>query len=149
MILKRKKNTHSKKYERMQHSIDLIQNNKNLSESEKQQYKNFLTITESMGLDEFLELIQSPWRIFWMNFVAGMIRGIGALIGAAVVIALIGWLLSKVISLPLIGEKLEPYIHQAQSEIQKYTESTNYKNNFEQMQKTLQEIRDELKKNPV
>lgn len=149
MILKRKKNTYSKKYERMQHSIDLIQNDKNLSESEKEQYRNFLSITESMGLDEFLELIQSPWRIFWMNFVAGMIRGIGALIGAAVVIALIGWILSKVISLPLIGEKLEPYIHQAQSEIQKYTESTNYKNNFEQMQKTLQEIRDELKKNPV
>ena len=136
MILKRKKNIHSKKYERMKRSMTMIENDSNLSESEKQQYKNFLAITESMGLDEFLELIQSPWRIFWMNFVAGMIRGIGALIGAAVVIA-------------LIGEKLEPYIHQAQFEIQNYTESTNYKNNFEQMQKTLQEIRDELKKNPV
>lgn len=48
MILKRKKNIHSKKYERMKRSMAMIENDSNLSESEKQQYKNFLAITESM-----------------------------------------------------------------------------------------------------
>ena len=59
----------------MKRSMTMIENDLNLSESEKQQYKNFLAITESMGLDEFLELIQyrggCRYCVNWMAFVEG------------------------------------------------------------------------------
>lgn len=84
--------------------------------------------------------------MLWPNFVAGVARGIGTLVGAAAVLTLIGWVLTKIIDLPLIGARLEPYVNQVQEEITKYTESTNYNDNFANMEKLLSEIRDELKK---
>lgn len=100
---------------------------------------------ESTGLDEFMEYIRSPWRMLWPNFVAGIARGIGALVGAALVIALIGWLLTRLISLPLIGQSLEPYVREVQNEITKYTEATNYKNEFMEMQRLMREMNEHLK----
>lgn len=83
--------------------------------------------------------------MFWTNLFAGIARWIGALVGAAIVIAIIGWILSSMINLPLIGAKIEPYIKEVQDEINKYTENTNYKENFKNMEKLLREIRDWLK----
>lgn len=50
------------------------------------------------------------------------------------------------IDLPLIGKKLEPYVEQVQTEFKKYTEATNYKENFENIEITLKEIKSELQK---
>lgn len=113
-----------------------------------EQIKNLENLVEainSAGLEEFTEYIRSPWRMLWPNFIAGVARGIGTLIGAAVVIAIIGWFLARLINLPLIGKELEPYVNKIQGEIKKYTESTNYNDNFNEMQRLLQEIRDEMK----
>jgi len=82
--------------------------------------------------------------MMWPNFIAGVARGVGALIGAAIVIALIGWLLSSLIDLPLIGKKLEPYVQNVQSEITKYTEATNYKSDFSDIRRLLGEIEKKL-----
>ncbi len=50
------------------------------------------------------------------------------------------------IDLPLIGKQLEPYVEKVQTEFKKYTEATNYKENFVTMEQRLTEIREELKK---
>jgi hypothetical protein len=50
------------------------------------------------------------------------------------------------IDLPLIGKQLEPYVEKVQNEFKKYTEATNYKNDFQSMERRLIEIREELKK---
>lgn len=118
----------------------------NMTEMQKKNLERLVESIESAGLDEFMEYIRSPWRMLWPNFVAGVARGIGALIGAALVIAIIGWILTQMISLPLIGKELEPYVSKVQAEITRYTESTNYNDNFENMEKTLLEIRDEIKR---
>lgn len=118
----------------------------NMTEMQKKDLERLVESIESAGLDEFMEYIRSPWRMLWPNFVAGVARGIGALIGAALVIAIIGWILTQMISLPLIGKELEPYVSKVQAEITRYTESTNYNDNFENMEKTLLEIRDEIKR---
>ena len=100
----------------------------------------------SSGLDEFMEYIHSPWKMLWPNFVAGIARGFGALVGAAIVVGLIGWTLSTLIDLPLIGKKLAPYVEQIQWEFSKYTESTNYRPHFERIESTLNSIDESLQK---
>lgn len=101
---------------------------------------------EAAGLDEFMAYIRSPWKMLWPNFVAWVARGFWALVGATIVIALIGWFLSTLIDIPLIGKKLEPYVQQVQTEFKKYTESTNYKDNFQNIESTLKDIKIELQK---
>lgn len=120
--------------------------NKPLNDEQKKNLNALVDAIESAGIDEFMEYIRSPWRLLWPNFVAGVARGIGALVGAAAVLALIGWILTKIIDLPLIGARLEPYIQEVQEEITKYTESTNYNKNFQNIERVMTEIRDELKK---
>lgn len=95
---------------------------------------------ESIGLDEFMEYIRSPWKMLWPNFVAGIARGFGALVGATIVIALVGWLLTTIIDLPLIWKKIEPYVHTIQWEFSKFTEANNYRPNFDRIEKTLSSI---------
>ncbi|MBP9779322.1 hypothetical protein KBD33_01725 [Candidatus Gracilibacteria bacterium] len=121
---------------------------KTLSDEERLKIEGLIDAIESTGLNEFMEYIRSPWRMLWPNFIAGIARGFGALIGVAIVITLIGWVLSTMISLPLIGKWIEPYVHTAQDEFKKYTEATNYKENFERIEMTLGDIKTELQKNP-
>lgn len=61
-------------------------------------------------------------------------------------ITLVGWTLSTMISLPLIGKWISPYVEQLQYEFKKYTEATNYKENFRNIETTLTDIKNELKK---
>lgn len=116
-----------------------------LSQSEILKIEGLIDAIESTGLDEFMEYIRSPWKMLWPNFVAGVARGFGALVGVTIVIAIIGWTLSLLIDLPLIGSRIEPYIHQVQTEFSKYTEATNYRPNFERMESTLRSIDASLK----
>jgi hypothetical protein len=66
-------------------------------------------------------------------------------VGVTIVIGIIGWTFSLLIDLPLIGSRIEPYIHQIQTEFSKYTEATNYRPNFERMEQTLLSIDTSLK----
>lgn len=121
----------------------------NLRKTSKKTQEDIEGITDAiqaMGLEEFIEYIHSPWKMLWPNFIAGVARGFGALVGATIVIGLVGWSLTLIIDLPLIGRRLEPYVNNIQSEFKKYTETTNYKPNFENMEKILIEIRNNTKK---
>lgn len=113
--------------------------------SEKTQLEWLINSIEAAWLQEFIEYIRSPWKMLWPNFVAWIARGFWALVWATIVIALIGWLLATLIDIPLIGKRMEPYIQQVQTEFKKYTESTNYRENFERMETTLNSIDTSLK----
>ncbi len=54
--------------------------------------------------DDFVKYLSSPWRILWINLVAGIFRGLGILIGMTVVLAVVIWVLTKMVDFPLIGE---------------------------------------------
>ena len=88
------------------------------------------------ALEGFVQYTSNPWRIMWINFVAGIFRGLGALIGASVVIALLVWLASVFVDVPLIGE----YAAQAKSMIEGYVEQTNYTDEFDRMGDSLERI---------
>lgn len=116
-----------------------------LPAKERDQVEWIIDAIEAAWLEEFMEYIRSPWKMLWPNFVAGVARGFGALVGATIVIALVGWFLTTLIDLPLIGKKIEPYVEMAQTEFKKYTEATNYRENFERMESTLRSIDKTLK----
>lgn len=108
------------------------------------QIEGLIDAIEASGLEEFMEYIRSPWKMLWPNFIAGIARGFGALVGATIVIALVGWILSTIIDLPLIGKQIEPYVNRAQEEFQKFTEANNYRPHFEKIEETLNGIQDEI-----
>ncbi len=112
----------------------------------QEEVEGLVDAIQAIGLEEFMDYIRSPWKMLWPNFIAGVARGFGALVGASIVIAIIGWSLTLIIDLPLIGQKLEPYVTNVQTEFKKYTETTNYKPNFENMEKLLIDIRNNTSK---
>ena len=56
-------------------------------------------------LQEFTNYLHSPWRIMWANFLAGTSRGLGFIIGVSLVITLVGFVLTRVLShMPFVGD---------------------------------------------
>jgi hypothetical protein len=119
---------------------------KKMPKEKQEQVEWLIDAIGAIGLEEFIDYIRSPWKMLWPNFIAGIARGFGALVGATIVIGLVGWSLAVIIDLPLIGQRLEPYIHQIQTEFKKYTEATNYNQKFDNMEKVLIEIRNNTQK---
>ncbi len=74
-------------------------------EREVRKMDKILEKLKRVELQEFTNYLHSPWRILWANFLAGTSRGLGFVFGAAVVIALVGFLMSKVlIHIPGFGQ---------------------------------------------
>jgi hypothetical protein len=111
-----------------------------LSQEEILKLEGLIDAIQASGMDEFMEYIRSPWKMLWPNFVAWVARGIGALIGAGIILGLIGWFLSSLISLPLLGKKVEPYVEKLQHEVNRYTETTNYNPHFIKLEESLSNI---------
>jgi len=94
------------------------------------------------AMEYFIQYVSSPWRIIWVNFLAGIFRGLGALIGASIVLALLIWVLSKLVDVPLVGE----YAKEVKSTVTGYVKDTNYNDDFDRIGDTLERIEEELKK---
>lgn len=61
---------------------------------------------EKMNLAEYTALLRSPWRLLWVNFLAGSARGLGTAFGFAVLSALFLWLANRLMMahLPVISD---------------------------------------------
>lgn len=61
---------------------------------------------EKMNLAEYTALLQNPWRLLWVNFLAGSARGLGIGFGFAVLSALLLYILRGLMMahLPVIGD---------------------------------------------
>lgn len=75
-------------------------------------------LLEALGFMEFAEYLRSPTRILWTNFFAGVFRGVGIVIGATVVVAVLIWLIGVFIDLPLVGQ----YFSDLKQILERYTE---------------------------
>lgn len=60
---------------------------------------------EQMKLAEYVDLLHSPWRLLWVNFVSGIARGLGIAVGFVILGAVIIIILQRLVdlNLPLIG----------------------------------------------
>jgi len=107
--------------------------------------KELVKVFEAAGVVDYLEYLQSGKRIMWINFKAGVARGLGITVGMTFVLGVIVWVLTMLVDLPLVGE----YFEEAQQYITEYAENTNYKEDFDAMNQQLQEINENLNDEPV
>ncbi|MFZ5596686.1 MAG: DUF5665 domain-containing protein [Bacillota bacterium] len=74
---------------------------------------------EKMKLAEYVDLLNSPWRLLWINFISGIARGLGIAIGFAILGAIIILLLQKLVDLniPVIGGYIADIVQVVQEQI--------------------------------
>ena len=101
--------------------------------------KELVKVFEAAGVVDYLEYLQSGKRIVWVNFKAGAAKGLGMTVGMAVILAMLVWILTMLVDLPLVGE----YFAQAKQYVTEYAEKTNYEDEYDEMIQLLREIRDE------
>jgi hypothetical protein len=104
--------------------------------------KELVKVFEAAGVVDYLEYLQSGKRIMWVNFKAGVAKGFGITIGMTVVVAIFIWILTMLVDLPLIGE----YFQEAKLYVDEYKESTNYTDEFAEMNQLLRDIKENTKK---
>ena len=103
--------------------------------------KELVKVFEAAGVVDYLEYLQSGKRIMWVNYKAGVAKGLGITVGMTFVLGIIVWILTMVVDLPQVGE----YFEEAQQYITEYAENTNYKEDFDEMNQQLQELNENLK----
>lgn len=90
----------------------------------------------SAELEDFMRYLNSPWRIVWRNIIVGLARGLGAVFGATVIVALAIWVLKIFIDLPLIGQ----YAQQVRTRVNEVVQETHYSDDFIRLQSTMERI---------
>lgn len=60
---------------------------------------------EKMKLAEYVDLLEHPWRLMYINFISGIARGFGIAIGFAILGAIVLFILQRLalLHLPVIG----------------------------------------------
>lgn len=61
---------------------------------------------ESLRLAEYVDMLNDPKRLWKVNFLAGLARGLGAAVGFTILGALVLYILQRLVllNLPLIGD---------------------------------------------
>lgn len=75
--------------------------------SDDEDYSNAKALRRAfheMQVSDFMRYLRSPWRIMWHNFVAGVFRGLGIIVGMTAVFALLIAVLAELVDFPLIGQ---------------------------------------------
>ena len=83
-------------------------------------------LTESMekaSMAEFVELYRSPWRLMYLNFLSGVMRGFGLAVGFTAIGALFLYVLGRLASLniPVVGEFIAEIARIVQEELARGT----------------------------
>ncbi|GGE22805.1 hypothetical protein GCM10011571_26110 [Marinithermofilum abyssi] len=61
---------------------------------------------ETARMQDLLQNYSSPVRVFWINLLAGLARGLGLTLGTAIVLSLLSILLSKLSGVPFFSDTL-------------------------------------------
>ncbi len=74
---------------------------------------------EKMKLAEYVQLLNRPWRLMYINFIAGLGRGVGIAVGFTILGALVLYLLKYlvVLNLPWIGGFIAEIVRMVQLKI--------------------------------
>lgn len=74
---------------------------------------------EKMKLAEYVKLLDNPWRLLYVNFIAGIARGLGVAVGFSVLGALFLIILKRLVllNLPWIGGIIAEIVQMVQLQI--------------------------------
>jgi hypothetical protein len=74
---------------------------------------------EKMKLAEYVELLNKPLRLMYINFIAGLARGIGMAVGFTVLGAIVVMALKRLVALnlPLIGNFIAEIVYTVQRQL--------------------------------
>ncbi|HEX3011457.1 MAG TPA: DUF5665 domain-containing protein [Syntrophomonadaceae bacterium] len=74
---------------------------------------------EKMRLAEYIEMLEHPRRLLYVNFLLGIARGFGSAIGFTILAALVVYVLQKVVvlNMPLIGNFIANIVEIVQREL--------------------------------
>ncbi len=73
------------------------------SEAQTKELKEAAKAGSKVGMKEFVDLLNSPGRLAWLNFHTGFVRGFGGAIGAAAALVALGLAVTYLGGLPVIG----------------------------------------------
>jgi hypothetical protein len=70
-------------------------------------------LVERLNLGDYVGLLQRPGRLLWLNFLAGLARGLGGILGATLLVSLILWIAHWIIltNLPGVSQFLTKFVH--------------------------------------
>lgn len=69
---------------------------------------SFMQSLQSSGFKEYIDYMGRPMYTFWINFLMGIARGLGFVIGATVIVAIVVWIISSILTqLPFVGDFFE------------------------------------------
>lgn len=76
---------------------------------------------EGIRFAEYVALFNRPWKLMWLNFLAGLARGVGIAIGGTLLAALLFILLSQlaILNLPIIGDFIAKLVKIVQGQLAK------------------------------
>lgn len=74
---------------------------------------------EKMKLAEYVELLNQPTRLFYINFFAGLARGIGMAVGFTILGALLIYMLRRLeyLNIPVIGQFVAEIVRIVQEQL--------------------------------
>ncbi len=99
-------------------------------------------VFKAAGVVDFMQYLQSDRSIMWINFKAGVAKGLGMTLGMSVVLGLLIWILTKLVAFPVVGE----YFADAEEYVNEFVEKTDYKSELQEMNRVLKEINKNIKR---
>lgn len=80
-------------------------------EKREEEYELFRGVVKNMkqgDLQDYVTYLHSPWRIIWTNFLAGITRGFGFIIGATVLVSIaVYFFINFLVNLPWVGDTFQ------------------------------------------
>ncbi len=74
------------------------------SKAQTKELKTAAKAGSKVGMNEFVELLNSPGRLTWLNLHTGFVRGFGAAIGAAAALVALGLAVTYLGGVPILGK---------------------------------------------
>ena len=74
---------------------------------------------EKMNIADYMQLINRPRRLVWINFVSGLARGVGIAVGFTLLAALMVYMLHQleILNLPIVGAFIAELVKIVQAQL--------------------------------
>ncbi|KYH32570.1 DUF5665 domain-containing protein [Neomoorella mulderi] len=81
--------------------------------------QQLITAIEKASIAEWIELYRRPWRLLYLNFAAGVARGLGIAVGFAILGAIVIYIIRELalLNLPVIGKLIAEIVRMVQQEV--------------------------------